>query len=40
MESNNTNIHFTTGVKMLYSFPQIPPAHSAPYGRGGGGLLP
>ena len=25
MESNNTKIHFATGVKMLYLFPQIPP---------------
>ena len=25
MESNNTKIHFATGVKMLYSFPQVPP---------------
>ena len=25
MESNNTNIHFATGVKMLYLFPQVPP---------------
>ena len=25
MQSNNTKIHFATGVKMLYLFPQIPP---------------
>ena len=25
MESNNTKIHFATGVKMLYLFPQISP---------------
>ena len=25
MEFNNTKIHFETGVKMFYLFPQIPP---------------
>ena len=25
MESNNTKIHFASGLKMLYLFPQIPP---------------
>ena len=39
MESNNTKIHFATGVKMLYLFPQIlpppspiPPPLPIPYG--------
>ena len=31
MESNNTKIHFATGVKMLYLFPHIP-LPPIPYG--------